>query len=221
MKRAIVLLSGGIDSTTLLYFAKRHENVDELYALTFDYGQKHAREIEMALWQAQSARVTAHRVVKIGALGELTGKMSALTGNGMAVPDLAAIKEADRSQPQTYVPNRNMVLLALSAAYAETEGILDIYYGAQRQDKYGYWDCTGEFVAGMNEVFALNHREPVVVHAPFVDMRKSEVVKIGLELGVDYSHTWTCYRGTDVPCGTCPSCVERINAMREAGVKDI
>ena len=106
-----------------------------------------------------------------------------------------------------------MVLLAAAASYAEAVGAGAVFYGAQAQDEYGYWDCTAAFVTRLNAVLALNHREPIVVHAPFADRAKREVVQIGLELGVDYGHTWTCYRGGDKPCGTCPSCVERERAF--------
>jgi 7-cyano-7-deazaguanine synthase len=108
-----------------------------------------------------------------------------------------------------------MVLLALAAAYAEAKGVQDVFYGAQRQDEYGYWDCSGKFVERLNDVLSLNRGKPVRVHAPFARMRKAEVLRLGLELGVDYEHTWTCYRGGAKPCGTCPSCVERDAAFRE------
>lgn len=218
--KALVLLSGGVDSTTLLHFVKQREHVVEIHALTFLYGQKHLREVDMARWQARNAAVAVHKELDISALGGVTGGKSALTGRDVEVPDLEDISEDERQQPRTYVPNRNMVFLSLAAAYAETEGIVDIYYGAQQQDEYGYWDCTRDFVDRINEVLSLNRDKPVKVRAPFVDMKKTDVVKIGLELGVDYSHTWTCYRGGAVPCGRCPSCVERQAAMVEAGRRD-
>ena len=138
----------------------------------------------------------------------------------MPVPDLAEIDSELLSQPPTYVPNRNMILLSLAAAYAESNDIQDIFYGAQAQDRYGYWDCTSAFLNQINGVLGLNRVSPIRVHAPFVDMPKSDVVKIGLEMGVDYAHTWTCYRGGGRPCGTCPSCTERIAAFEKAGAAD-
>ena len=132
------------------------------------------------------------------------------------MPDLSDVQPEDRMQPATYVPNRNMILLSLAAAFAEAQGAADVFYGAQAQDEYGYWDCSQDFVNRMNDVLSLNRKGRVKIRAPFASMSKAEVVKIGLELGVDYDHTWTCYRGGDEPCGTCPSCVERNRAFSEA-----
>ena len=217
---AVVLLSGGLDSTTLLHFASRQLGIRRVYSLSFDYGQKHWRELEMAAWQAKAAGVMEHRVVDVGVLGELTEGGSALTDAKISIPDLDALDESVRGQPPTYVPNRNMVFLGLAAAYAESQGVKDVFYGAQAQDEYGYWDCTEEFIENLNAVFGLNRKEPVTVHAPFVAMKKAEILKLGLELGVEFARTWTCYRGESRPCGTCPTCMERGAAFREAGVSD-
>jgi 7-cyano-7-deazaguanine synthase len=216
----VVLLSGGLDSSTLLYYVVWDLQVSHVHALSFSYGQKHDRELEMARWQAGRAGVAAHTVVDIGFFGSLMGRGSALVDEAVTVPDLKNVPENQRSQPSTYVPNRNLSLLSLAAAYAEAHGISDLFYGAQAQDEYGYWDCTEEFVSRVNHVFMLNRRRPVTVHAPFVSHRKADLVKMGLTLGVDYAHTWTCYRGGEAPCGGCPSCVERAAAFRENGVSD-
>jgi 7-cyano-7-deazaguanine synthase len=220
MATALILLSGGVDSSTLLHYVKRELAIDTLYALSFDYGQRHARELDAAAAQAEAVGVTEHRVLDVSAFGALTAAANVLTNPQVAVPDLDAIAAADRIQPPTYVPNRNMVLLALAAAYAETCGVSDIYYGAQAQDEYGYWDCTTDFLVRINHLLALNRKQAVTVHAPFVNKRKTEVVQLGHALGVNYAHTWTCYRGGDVPCGSCPSCVERALAFSEAGLPD-
>jgi 7-cyano-7-deazaguanine synthase len=193
---------------------KKRLNCAELYAVSFHYGQRHSRELEMAEWQAKEVGVAEHRRVDISAFGDMTRQGSVLTDKTREVPALAAIAQDERNQPPTYVPNRNMVLLSLAAAYAEAIEVHDIFYGAQAQDEYGYWDCTAEFVEKVNSVLNLNRREPIKIHAPFVEMSKAEVVKIGLELGVDYLHTWTCYRGEKEPCGACPSCVERLAAFQ-------
>jgi 7-cyano-7-deazaguanine synthase len=216
MDNAVVLVSGGMDSAALLYYAKKKLKVGTIHALSFAYGQKHVRELEMAKWQARAVKAAEHRVVDISFFGGLTEGGSALTDSSIRVPDLAELKPEQRMQPPTYVPNRNMVFLSMAAAYAEAHGIKDVFYGAQAQDEYGYWDATNDFVRRLNEVMNLNRRNPIKIHAPFVGMSKVDVLKIGLELGVDYSHTWTCYRGGEKPCGSCPSCVERENAFREA-----
>ncbi|MDI6774741.1 MAG: 7-cyano-7-deazaguanine synthase QueC [Verrucomicrobiota bacterium] len=215
MDRAVVLLSGGADSATLLRHVVKDMGVSTVLALTFAYGQRHAREIEMARWQARSAGAAEHRVVDFSVYGGLVAGSSVLTDSGSRAPDLADIPAEQRAQPATYVPNRNMVLLALAAAYAEARGVRDIFYGAQAQDAYGYWDCSVEFVRRLNAALALNRGNPVRVHAPFAGLRKAEVLRIGLRLGVDYDHTWTCYRGGAQACGACPSCVEREAAFHE------
>jgi len=220
IERAVVLLSGGLDSTTLLHYVIRRLGASEVHALSFIYGQKHRRELEAAAWQAKAAGVRAHDIVDMGFFGALIPGASALTDGAVAVPKLADLDEAALTQPPTYVPNRNMMLLSVAAAHAEARGIRDIFYGAQTQDSYGYWDCTPLFVERVNAVLALNHRPPVMVHAPFVRMRKAEEIKLGLELGVDYAHTWTCYRGDATPCGECPSCVERSAAFKELAIPD-
>lgn len=217
---AVVLLSGGMDSATLLHAVARDPRVGPVWALSVHYGQKHSRELGAARWQARAAAVRAHRMVDLAFLGRLLGNASALTGRKRPVPDLAAVCAAERDQPPTYVPNRNMVLLSLAAAWAESLGAARVFYGAQRQDEYGYWDCTREFVARINATLALNRRRPVRVVAPFAAWSKTRVLKKGLELGVDYSHTWSCYRGGREPCGACPSCVERARAFRSAGTSD-
>lgn len=213
----VVLLSGGVDSVTLLHYTIRELRYDAIWTISFDYGQKHRRELDMAAWQAARAGVRAHKVVDLTDFAALTRGGSALTDGDMAVPDLDAIPESERMQPPTYVPNRNLTLLSLAAAYAESVGARTVFYGAQAQDEYGYWDCTVDFVAKINDLLALNRRHPVTVQAPFVDRRKADVVRIGLRLGVDYAHTWTCYRGAEKACGTCPSCIERQRAFAEAG----
>ena len=213
MNKAVVLLSGGMDSTAILHYVTKRLKVPEIYALSFIYGQKHFCELEMANWQAKSVEVTDYKKIDISSFSGLIAGSSALTDEHINVPDLVDIDKNQRTQPITYVPNRNMVFLSLAAAYAETVDAQDIFYGAQAQDEYGYWDCTGAFVNRINNVLSLNRKKTIIVHAPFVNKTKTEVLKIGLELGVDYEHTWTCYRGGSAPCGTCPSCVERAAAF--------
>jgi 7-cyano-7-deazaguanine synthase len=219
MDKAVVLLSGGVDSATLLAYVRARLEVEHVCALSFVYGQKHSKELECAKWQAEKGGAAEHRTLDISFYGDLTRGGSALTDGSIEVPDLSDIKPDERMQPATYVPNRNMVFLSLAAAFAEAQGISDVFNGAQAQDEYGYWDCSQDFVKRMNDVLSLNRKGSIKVRAPFACMSKSEVVKIGLELGVDYDHTWTCYRGGDEPCGTCPSCVERNKAFADSGAQ--
>jgi 7-cyano-7-deazaguanine synthase len=218
-RAAVVLLSGGMDSATLLAQVRGDRPRARLHALSFHYGQRHARELQAAAWQAARYRAE-HRAVDLSCYGDLVEAGSVLVGARGEVPDLRAVPEAQRDQPPTYVPHRNLVLLSLAAGYAEAAGAAEVFYGAQAQDEYGYWDCTADFAQRLNTVLALNRRQPVRVLAPFVELRKAEVLKIGLALGVDYGHTWTCYRGGADPCGRCPSCTERAAAFDVAGVRD-
>lgn len=221
MKKALILLSGGVDSATLLAYVRKRMEVSDVIALSFVYGQKHSRELDCARWQAAQLGATEHRIIDISFFGDLVEGSSALTDGSIPVPELDAVQAEDRMQPLTYVPNRNMVFLSLAAAFAEAREIADVFYGAQAQDEYGYWDCSQDFVRRINDLFSLNRKGRIRIWAPFAALPKSAVVKIGLELGVDYSHTWTCYRGGDKPCGTCPSCVERRRAFKDAGGEDV
>lgn len=214
----VTLLSGGIDSVTLLHHLRKALNIETVHAISVRYGQRHARELEMAAWQARQAGVATHHVVDLSFYGELIRGSSALTDDTVALPDLAELSDEQRRQPPTYVPNRNLVLLSLAAGYAETIGARDLFYGAQQQDEYGYWDCTPHFIERLNRLLDLNRATPVRVQAPFVGTRKADVVRQGLALGVDYAHTWSCYRGGAQPCGSCPSCTERQAAFAELGV---
>jgi 7-cyano-7-deazaguanine synthase len=218
--RALVLLSGGMDSTTLIHHVVKGLDYGEVLSLAFHYGQRHIKELDCAAWQADAAGVANHHVIELSFLAEALSKTSALVAGGDPVPDLADLAQADLDQPPTYVPNRNMMLLSIAAAYAEANGITDIFYGAQAVDEYGYWDCTHDFLDNVNKVLALNRRDKVTVRAPFLDLHKVDLLRMGQKLGVDYGHTWSCYRGGETPCATCPTCVERAQAFREAVLAD-
>lgn len=219
MKRAIVLLSGGLDSTTALYLAKS-SGFDELYAITFEYGQKHDKELKSAMDVAKAAGVKEHKIVNL-LLNQWSG--CALTDPGIEVEN----GNAERQDiPSTYVPARNMVFLSVAASWADALGITDIFIGVSEVDYSGYVDCREEFIRAMENainlgtVLGAEKQQRIVIHAPFMHMTKAEEVKLGVELGVDFSLTWTCYRGEDKPCGTCDSCLLRAKAFREAQVSD-
>jgi len=217
---ALVLLSGGLDSTVLLQALRRERGHGKLHVLSFDYGQRHRRELECATWQAKEAGAATHRTIDLRFLGPLLQAGSALIAGGAEVPELAALDDDALRQPPTYVPNRNMMLLSLAAACAEAQGATTVFYGAQAQDEYGYWDCTEAFLERMNGVLSLNRRTPVRIAAPFVHTSKADIVAKGHGLGVDFAHTWSCYRGGERPCGVCPTCVERQKAFRANGMAD-
>lgn len=215
-----MLLSGGVDSSVLAYHVVRRLGRAPVYALSFHYGQRHARELECARFQARAANVASHELIDLAFLGPMLNRGTALLDGGAPVPDLHHLTPEDLTQPPTYVPNRNMMLLSIAAAYAEAHCVSEVFYGAQAQDEYGYWDCTRNFLDRINVLLALNRREPVQIRAPFVEERKAATVRLGLELGVDFAHTWSCYRGGETACGACPTCVERINAFHECGATD-
>lgn len=217
---AMVLLSGGMDSTVLLHHAVKSLGHRTIYALGYNYGQRHVRELSCAQAQVDLLPGCTFKIVDISFMGEMLQDGTALVRGGAEVPDLDALDDSELSQPPTYVPNRNMMLLSIAAACAEAQGIQDVYYGAQAQDEYGYWDCTAEFLERINSVLSLNRKEAITIHAPFVAFKKHELVSLGIELGVDFSKTWSCYRGGEHPCNTCPTCVERTNAFREADELD-
>jgi 7-cyano-7-deazaguanine synthase len=219
MKKAIVLLSGGVDSTTALYLA-RSEGFEEIYALTFLYGQKHDRELESARAVARAAGVKEHKVVSL--LLNQWGH-SSLTDEGRPVADGDLQREGI---PDTYVPARNMVFLSVAASYADALEVTDIFIGVSQVDYSGYVDCRESFIRAMEEamnagtLLGAEKGRRVTVHAPFLHASKSEEIRLGTRLGVDYSLTWSCYRGGERPCGTCDSCLLRARAFREAGIED-
>jgi len=216
----VVLISGGMDSTVLLHHAAQTLRRAPIHTLSFDYGQRHARELDCAAYQSLAAGAAGHRVVNLRDVADLVSGGTSLVQGGADVPDLADVPEAQRDQPPTYVPNRNMMLLSIGAAYAEAAGAPEVMYGAQAHDEYGYWDCTPAFLEAVNAVLSLNRRTPVRIAAPLVEKSKADLLRMGLELGVDFSRTWSCYRGGEKACGTCPTCVERLNAWAEVGETD-
>lgn len=219
MKKAIVLLSGGLDSSTALYVAKK-EGFDELYALTFEYGQKHDREIRSASAIAKAVGVREHKIVRL--------MLNAWKGSSLTDPDVVIQDgDADRTDiPDTYVPARNMVFLSVAASYADALDITDIFIGVSEMDYSGYVDCREEFIRSMEQtinlgtVLGAEKKQKITIHAPFLRMTKADEVKLGTKLGVNFSLTWSCYRGGEKPCGTCDSCLLRARAFAEAGIAD-
>lgn len=217
---AVVLVSGGLDSTVLLHHAVKEMSIDPVHALSFDYGQRHRKELECAAWQARQLDTAVHKCVDMTFVSDLVKEGTSLVIGGAEVPDLEALEKNELDQPSTYVPNRNMMMLSVASAYAEAQGIRHVYYGAQAHDEYGYWDCTDSFLQRINAVLELNRRDSVTVHAPFIGVAKHELVKKGTLLGVNFQQTWSCYRGGEKACGTCPTCVERMSAFEKAGGAD-
>jgi 7-cyano-7-deazaguanine synthase len=223
-KRAIVLLSGGLDSATTLAIARSGHF--RCYALTFRYGQRHKREIEAAQKVAASLGAVEHRIIDID-LAAFGG--SALTDSKIAVPKDRASLETGDDIPPTYVPARNTIFLSYALAWAEVLGAFDIFIGVNSTDYSGYPDCRAEFItafaktANLATAAAVKGAGRYHIHTPIINMTKAQIILRGMELGVDYSITHSCYDPDDKgrSCGRCDSCRLRLKGFAEAGLKDL
>ena len=218
MKRAVVLLSGGLDSATTLALAIR--DGFEAHALSFDYGQRHKRELDAAKRVADPLGAVEHRIAVID-LRVFGG--SALTGD-MAVPKN---RDAKEEIPITYVPARNTIFLSYALAWCEVLGAADIFIGANAIDYSGYPDCRPEFISAFERLAAVATKAGVEgtrfqIHAPLISMSKAEIIRKGAELGVDFSLTHSCYDPTadGLACGECDSCQLRLAGFRDAALTD-
>ena len=214
MKEAVTLLSGGLDSTTLLYYLKCNGYVP--HALSFNYKQRHEKELDSARKVALLAHVKSHKVVDISSISELISK-GALTGDD-AVPEEHYSHE---SQKITIVPNRNAILLSLAVGYAIKLGINTVAYAAHYSDRAIYPDCRWEFVDTFQTAMRLaNGIQTLTVWAPFINMTKAEIVNMGSKIRVPFEATWSCYKGGEKACGVCGTCRERIEAFQLNRLKD-
>jgi 7-cyano-7-deazaguanine synthase len=222
-KKAVILLSGGLDSATTLAIA-RNEGF-ECYALTFRYGQRHKREIEAAKKIARSKAAAVHRIIDID-LAQFGG--SALTNSKIEVPkDRSDLDQHDQI-PLTYVPARNTIFLSYALAWAEVLGAFDIFIGVNITDYSGYPDCRGEFIAAFEKTAnlataaAIQNKGRYRIHTPIINMTKAEIIRTGTKLGIDFALTHSCYdpdqQGRN--CGRCDSCRLRLKGFMEAGLDD-
>jgi 7-cyano-7-deazaguanine synthase len=221
-KKAVVLLSGGIDSTTTLAVAKKMGFT--IYALSFRYGQRHQIELEAAVSIAHDFSVAKHLIVDID-LRLISG--SALTGD-VAVPKSRSVEQMGKDIPVTYVPARNTIFLSYALAWAEVIGSFDIFIGVNALDYSGYPDCRPEYIAAYEKMANLatkagvevNHK--LKIHTPLIEMSKADIIRQGIELGVDYSLTHSCYDPSTegLACGECDSCLLRLKGFKEAGIAD-
>jgi len=221
VRKAVVLLSGGLDSATALAVARAEGFAT--YALSLDYGQRHRAELDAATRVAKSLGAAEHKVVQVS-LDRLGG--SALTDQ-IDVPKGRDVAEMAKGIPVTYVPARNTVFLSIALAYAEAIGAGDIYIGANVLDYSGYPDCRPEYLEAFERMAALATKagvegQPIRIHAPLIRMTKAEIIKKGMELGVDYGLTRSCYDPDPEgrACGRCDSCLLRKKGFAEAGVPD-
>ena len=220
--KAVVLLSGGIDSATTLAIT---QNMGfDIYALSFRYGQRHVVELEAAMRIAQNCKVAEHLIIDID-LRLLGG--SALTAD-IAVPKSRSTKQMGKDIPITYVPARNTIFLSYALAWAEVIDAGDIFIGVNALDYSGYPDCRPEYIAAYEKMANLATKAGVEggrklkIHTPLIQMSKSQIIQKGIELGVDYSLTHSCYdpSASGEACGECDSCILRLRGFRDADIKD-
>ncbi|SFV65533.1 Queuosine Biosynthesis QueC ATPase [hydrothermal vent metagenome] len=218
MKKAIVLLSGGLDSTTCLAIAKSKNY--EIYAISFDYGQKQKSELDFAKINAKKFEVKKHWIVNIS-LGDLGN--SALTDKNIEVPDFSNNEEI----PVTYVPARNTIFLSYALAYAEVVGASDIFIGVNSVDYSGYPDCRPEYIASFQKLANLATKQTIEglkikINTPLINLDKSEIIELGLSLKVDYQKTISCYKADNNgnACGKCDACVLRKKGFKKLLKKD-
>jgi 7-cyano-7-deazaguanine synthase len=218
--KAVILLSGGLDSSTVLYQAKADSC--ECYAISFDYQQRHRRELHSAQVVAQKAGVVQHQVVNFDL--RLWGG-SALTDNKIDLPQARSLEEMSQNIPVTYVPARNTIFLSFALGYAEAIAAERVYIGVNALDYSGYPDCRPDYIQAMQEVFRLGTKQgregnPITIVAPLIQLKKTEIIQMGNQLGVPWELTWSCYAGGDVACGVCDSCRLRLAAFQELGLQD-
>ncbi|WP_127534066.1 7-cyano-7-deazaguanine synthase QueC [Paenibacillus kobensis] len=226
-KKAVIILSGGLDSTTCMGFAQ--ESGYELYPITFDYGQRHRIELDKSHQVAEHYGVlNRYKVIKLDFLRGIGG--NALTDDAIAVPTDTGIEQKDAEQagndiPVTYVPGRNFMFLAIATSYAEAVGAEAIYIGVNALDYSGYPDCRPEFIGKVEEVMALATKvgvegKPITIETPLMKLTKADIVREGARMGVPYELTTSCYNGEEEACGECDSCKLRLKGFKEAGHTD-
>jgi 7-cyano-7-deazaguanine synthase len=220
MTKAVILLSGGLDSSTVLYQARADGY--ECYAISFDYQQRHRRELEAADAIAHSAGVADHQLVSFD-LRQWGG--SALTDNSINLPQGRSPQEMAQNIPITYVPARNTIFLSFALAYAETLNADRVYIGVNALDYSGYPDCRPDYIQAMQEVFRLGTKQgregtAIAIATPLIHLKKIEIIQLGDRLGVPWEKTWSCYAGGEIACGVCDSCRLRLAAFAALGLKD-
>jgi len=215
-RKCVIPVSGGIDSTVILHWVAS-EGI-EVHAVSYNYGQRHFdKEMECAVVNCENMAKT-HKVLNLDFFKDIVNTSSLINKD----IDVAKTKDV-LGDPQTvnYVPNRNMMMLSICTAYAESIGASQVYHGAALVDSQaGYWDGSGEFLHAINKVNELNRRDRVEILAPLITKSKKDIIELGVTHGVDFSSTWTCYEGRNKACGLCPACSSRIKGFIDAGVRD-
>ena len=220
MAEAIVLLSGGLDSSTVLALAK--ERGYDVVALTFDYGQKHKRELNSSRKMARHFKAKEHIIVPLS-LGKLL--RSSLTRESMSIPENRTEEEISSGVPSTYVPSRNIIFLSIAASIAESRGAEAIFIATNSVDFSGYPDCTAEFTSAFQRTLDIGTKagregRGIRIEAPILTKSKGDIVREAIRLKVPMEDTWSCYKGGVKACGKCDSCLLRLRGFSEAGIRD-
>ena len=220
MKKAVCLVSGGIDSSVSAFLAKKEGY--ELYCLSFNYGQRHKKEIDCAKQIASAVKAKKHIIFDVD-LSKFGG--SSLVDESSNIPEEHDLKDVGKSIPNTYVPARNTVFLSIGLAYAEALDADAVFIGANSVDYSGYPDCRPEYIKAFQAMANLAtkrgvEKNPIDIKTPLINLTKAEIIKKGVELNVPFEKTWSCYIGDKKACGKCDSCLLRLKGFKEAGKSD-
>jgi 7-cyano-7-deazaguanine synthase len=210
MSKAVIPVSGGLDSAVILSMVSAQH--DDIYAITFDYGQKHRKEIQFAGFQLINYdNIEEHKILDIQFFKKIANT-SSLTNNNIKVAHAKDV--LGDAQTVNYVPFRNMMMLSIACSYAEAVGAETVYHGSALVDSQaGYWDGSIEFLEQINNLTALNRKNRIKIEAPLLQLSKKEIINIGLDNGVRFEDTWTCYEGKELACGYCTACSSRIQGF--------
>lgn len=216
-KPVVCILSGGLDSTVLVYALVKKYN-QNVKAITFNYGQRHSIELEKAKITCKKLNIE-QKIIDISFIGDIVKDVCSLSAStSVRLPTAEETK--DNIQADFVVPYRNLIFQSIALAYAESIRAECVYLGVQNGDNLGFWDCREMYYNILNKLTELNDLYKIKVLTPFLNFTKKDEIRLGLELGVPFEDTWTCYNGGDKPCGICHSCAERIEAFNSLGIKD-
>ena len=216
MSKAVVPISGGLDSSIILSIAAQKH--DEIYAISYNYGQRHDKELLYAGMQVDEYDIEEHKIVDLWFFKDIASS-SALTNSNI---DVAHARDVlGDAQTVNYVPFRNMMMLSIACAYAEAIEANVVYHGSALVDSQaGYWDGSKEFLSSINSLIGLNRKSKIKIEAPLIKLSKQQIVKLGIDNKVKFEDTWTCYEGNEKACGYCTACSSRIQGFLQNNIKD-